>query len=187
MNRELVLASTSIYRKKLLEKLGMPFIAKRPHCDEDHFKQIVSDPLTLATTLSREKALSLKDTKSVIIGGDQLISFHGEVLGKPHTREKNIEQLHRLSGQAHTLITAVTVLSSEKEITFVDETHITFKNLSNDEITKYVDFDLPMDCAGGYKFESRGITLIEKLHCSDPSAIEGLPLIELSKVLKTFY
>ncbi len=186
MSSNLILASTSIYRQKLLAKLGIPFVALKPICDEEHFKQIISDPLSLALTLSQEKARSLKDSHSVVIGGDQLISFQGDVLGKPLTREKNIEQLLSLSGKTHTLITAVTVLNPERELTFVDETQITFKTLTKEDVTTYVDFDNPMDCAGGYKFESRGITLVDQLKCKDPSAIEGLPLIELSKVLKLF-
>lgn len=187
----LILASTSPYRKALMERLGYPFTTRKPPYDEDAVKAQGLSPLALAQTLARGKAESARQAMAgphheVIIGSDQLGYVDGslEILGKPKTRDNNIHQLLKLSGKTHTLITAVCVLHEDQRIEFVDQTRITFRRLTENEVAAVVDRDQPYDCAGGYKFEKAGITLIEKLQCADPTAIEGLPLIQLSTVLR---
>ncbi len=108
------------------------------------------------------------------------MAFENEILGKPGSTEKAEAQLQRLQGKSHELITAVALVYGDKVREFVDRTKIQMRKLSAAEIRDYVRIDQPLDCAGSYKFEKRGIALIEKLECQDPTAIEGLPLIQLS-------
>lgn len=176
---KLILASTSPYRRALLERLGIPFTTQAPKFDEEKAKTHKRTPLELAQFLALEKAKSLASPHCVVIGSDQLVSFESEILGKPGSIEKAKAQLSRLQGKSHELITAVAIVADGKTVEFFDRTSITLRKLSAEEIANYVNADQPIDCAGSYKFEKRGISLIEKLQCADPTAIEGLPLIQL--------
>ncbi len=134
--------------------------------------------------LSRKKTESLFQNNLTVIGGDQLVSFKNEIRGKPHTKEKAVEQLSEMNGQAHQLITAVTVMTKTMTYHINHITELTMKKLSTSEITNYVERDLPLDCAGSYKIEKSGICLFDKIETDDFSAIQGLPLIWLSRILK---
>lgn len=199
MNNPLILGSSSPYRKALLSRLGLDFQAVKPSFDEEPLKHQGLAPAELAQRLARGKAESLAGSaqipaEAVIIGSDQVAALRtqhpvsGQLqwleLHKPGNRENNLSQLERLSGKTHSLFTAVSVLAPEGRFEWVNETQIRFRSLTTEEIVKVVDQDQAFDCAGGYKFEKRGISLIEELHCSDPTAIEGLPLIHLSTVLR---
>lgn len=185
--KDLILASTSAYRKAQLEQLGLKFTAAKPTFDEDAFKQTpgtpVLEPRVLAETLAFRKAQSLARPGAVVIGGDQLVSHRGNVLGKPHTRENAIEQLLSMQGSTHELVTAVCVFVDETSRAFVDITKLTMKPLARDQISRYVDLDQPLDCAGAYKIEKHGLMLFEKIDGPDFSAIQGLPLLALSRIL----
>jgi septum formation protein len=186
-HRELILASTSVYRKAQLEQLGLPFIAAKPTFDEEQFKQSAKtpalNPRELAETLAYLKAESLAKPGSVVIGGDQLVSHQGKVLGKPHTREKAIEQLLSMQGREHQLITAVCIFDGNEAHPFVDITTLTMKMLNQEQVRRYVDLDQPLDCAGAYKIEKHGMMLFEKIDSQDFSAIQGLPLLAVSRIL----
>ena len=185
--QKLILGSTSIYRQRLLERLGIAFEAKKPLFDEELYKSSKLQPLEMAQTLARLKAESLTQTEShhtTIISSDQLVHFQGQIFGKPGTENKAVEQLQKMQGQTHELITAVCVIHQGRKIEFVNTTTIQLKKLSLQQIKNYVKKDMPLDCAGAYKIEKYGIALIEKIETSDPSAIEGLPLIQLSKILQ---
>ena len=182
--RRLILASTSPYRKELLEKLAIPFIAKAPLIDEDKEKDPRLSPLALAEKLAFLKAQSLAVPGHVVIGGDQLIAFDQSIIGKAHTREKAIEQLLKFSGHTHELITAVCVFDGHEPHKFTNITRMSMKCLSRDQIERYVDLDNPTDCAGSYKIEKHGISLFEKIESDDFTAIQGLPLIQLSQLLE---
>jgi septum formation protein len=179
----LLLASTSPYRCELLEKLGIHFEAKAPICDEDAFKQQISDPIKLATTLAFEKAKSLATVQNIVIGGDQLVALGSQIFGKPHTFEKACEQLTQMSGKTHDLITAVCVLFKEKPHPILNITRLKMRTLSKEQIENYVRRDQPLDSAGSYKIEKSGLTLFEKIECEDFSAIQGLPLMALTTLL----
>lgn len=124
--------------------------------------------------------------RRIILGGDQLVSFEGRILGKPGTREKAISQLEMMSGKAHELVTAICLLEGSQKLEHVDITRIQLKNLSRKQIEKVVDLDQPFDCAGSYKIEKHGIALIEKIETEDFTAIQGLPLLALSRMLRTW-
>jgi 7-methyl-GTP pyrophosphatase len=183
---ELVLASTSPYRRALLERLGVPFRATAPICDESLLKAEERNPVRLAERLAHDKAASVfkQDSGATVIGGDQVVSFQGLVLGKPLTAERAIEQLLSLSGQTHELITAIVVINGARIFSHTDVTKLRMRSLSRPAIERYVGKERPLDCAGSYKIESQGIALFERIESEDQTAIPGLPLIALVSILR---
>ncbi len=185
---KLILASTSIYRKKQLKRIIQEFQLVAPQIDEDDFKNHITVPELLVETLAEEKASTIlkQFPDSVIIGADQVASFEGEVLGKPGSYEKAHEQIQKLQGHKHHLLTSICILSKFRKEIYTDNTTLFMKNLSNDQISNYLKLDKPYDCAGSYKIEEHGINLFEKIESQDQSAIIGLPLIKLSLLLEEF-
>ncbi len=183
---ELVLASTSPYRRALLGRLGLPFRAVAPEIDEDALKDPMIPPRILASQLARAKAESLVHAHpgAVIIGGDQLVAFEGRVFGKPGDQGRAVEQLLLMTGREHELITAIAVVHPRGLIEHVDITTLTMRWLSRSELERYVAADDPIDCAGSYKLEERGITLFGRIESADQSAVTGLPLIALTSILR---
>lgn len=187
---QLILGSTSIYRKELMLKMGIPFVTMKPTCDEDILKSALlaqkKSPIEIAESLAYAKAASLnKEFKdAVIIGGDQLVSFEGKIIGKSKTKEKAIEQLTALAGQTHQLITSIALLKGEEKWILNHISLMKMKKLSSQEIENYIDLDVPLDCAGSYKIERSGICLFDKIETDDFSAIQGLPLMWISQKLK---
>ena len=179
----LVLASTSPYRRELLQKLGLPFTAAAPNCDEDHYKKLIQDPIELAATLARLKAESLARPDNCVIGGDQVAALDSEILGKPGTFEKACEQLGKMQGRTHRLITALCVIHQGQAHPILDITEIQMRPLSRQQIENYVRRDQPLDCAGSYKIEKSGLVLVENLRTQDFSSIQGVPLIALTNLL----
>jgi septum formation protein len=184
----LVLASTSPYRRALLERLALPFRCRAPLCDEAALQRELPDlePRRLAERLALAKASSLvgQEPGSVIIGSDQLVSFGGRVFGKPGTAERAVDQLLSLTGQTHELITALVVIRGSDVFRHTDVTRLTMRPLERHAIERYVAADAPIDCAGSYKLESRGIVLFDRIESDDHSAITGMPLIALVTILR---
>lgn len=181
----LILASTSKYRGELLSQLGWPFEAMAPGVDEDKIKENNHSPSELALVLSelKARAVALKRPDACIIGSDQVCAMDGMIFGKPGTVEKAREQISLLQGKSHDLLTAVTVISPSGTHSFVNKTTLHMRPLTLSQIHSYVNDDEPLDCAGSYKLESRGIKLFHKIDMSDHTAIIGLPLIELTSTL----
>lgn len=185
MNPQFVLASTSRYREELLLRLAVPFRALKPGVDEEKEKDPRLTPRELAEKLAELKARSLAAPDRLVLGGDQLVSFEGRILGKPGTPAKAVEQLTALSGKTHELITAICLIKPDgSALRHTDVARIRFKPLTREQIVKVVELDDPVDCAGAYKFEKHGIALVEELQAADFTAIQGLPLIALSRMLK---
>jgi septum formation protein len=187
----LILASTSVYRQKQLRQLGIPFQSMKPLCDEEIVKNKFQHlpAQQLAQQLAFQKAFSLQKEvpkSSVLIGADQLVQFQDKILGKPHTRDKAVEQLLNMSGKTHQLITAVCLLEEEQRWDILNITQLRMYPLSHQEIETYVDLDLPLDCAGSYKIEEHGIRLFEKIDTQDFTAIQGLPLLQLHQLLRSW-
>ena len=183
----LVLASTSPYRKVLLDRLGLPFSQAAPKVDESTFKSQGSlGAAGLARLLATEKVNSLisQYPLDTIVGGDQVVDLDGKILGKPTTIEAAIDQLIELSGRSHRLATAVAVWDEGRLNTHVDITTLTMRTLELSAIKRYVEADEPLDCAGSYKLESRGISLFERIETADYTAIIGLPLMALTSMLR---
>lgn len=183
---DLVLASTSQYRRMLLKRLGVPFQCRVPLVHEDSLKIGDWGPKELAEHLAQAKARSLSalDPTATIIGSDQLVSFEDRIYGKPGSRDRAIEQLMAMSGKSHLLITAVAVWHRGQHYVHVDTTTMHMRALARAELERYVDADHPLDCAGSYKLEERGITLFDRIETQDYTAILGLPLIALTGLLR---
>jgi septum formation protein len=184
--RDLVLASTSPYRRALLARLGVPSRCVPPRFDEASLDRADRSPRALAEALAMGKAASISaiEPAATIIGCDQLVTLEGQILGKPGTAGRAIEQLTALAGRVHELITAVVVLQGERRHVHTDVTMMKMRALDRDEISRYVSRDQPLDCAGSYKIEETGITLFDTVTTEDHTAITGLPLIRLTTILR---
>ncbi|WP_165071497.1 Maf family protein [Paludisphaera rhizosphaerae] len=182
---ELILASTSTYRRALVERLGLRFRCEAPPFDEAAFPREGLSPRALAEALARGKAESVFNASSnaVVIGSDQLVSFQGRVFGKPGTAAGAVEQLAVMSGKAHELITAMVVIAPERRFEHTDVTRLTMRTLDRPAIERYVERDRPLDCAGSYKLEQGGVTLFDRIESEDQTAITGLPLLALTRIL----
>ncbi len=182
----LVLASTSPYRRALLERLGLPFECAAPATDET--SRPGESARELAQRLARLKAESVaaRHPDGIVIGSDQVAARGADLLGKPGSVERCIEQLARSSGREVEFLTAVHVQDarSGRAESHVDRTVVRFRTLGRDEIERYVTADRPLDCAGGFKAESLGIALFERIESEDPTGLTGLPLIWLCGALR---
>ncbi|WP_043316108.1 nucleoside triphosphate pyrophosphatase [Microbulbifer sp. HZ11] len=184
--RRLILASSSTYRRQLLEKLQLPFECHAPHINEEAFPG--ESATELASRLATEKALALTGDHpdALIIGSDQVAECNGVLLGKPGTATNAVEQLERCSGQTVNFHTGLCLAdaSSGTHSTLCEKFSVHFRNLGKDKIERYVQLDNPLDCAGSFKAEGLGIALFEKMEGSDPSSLVGLPLIRLIDLLQ---
>jgi septum formation protein len=182
----LVLASTSRYRRSLLDRFGVPYSAIPPGIDEGIRPN--EAPTDLVHRLSREKAqaVAARHPNSIIVGSDQAAVRDREILGKPGTVERCFDQLRAASGRSVQFHTGVCVLDTRNGNidAHVDITTVKFRALTDDEIRRYIEKDQPLDCAGGFKVESLGIALLERVDSQDPTALIGLPLIWLGNALR---
>lgn len=183
--RTLVLASTSPYRRKILDDLGVAYIAASPRFDEDHQQPL--PPEALVVSFARGKAESLRDVHpdALIVGSDQMPEIDGRALGKPGTVEVAVEQLLALAGCTHRLLTAVAVHDARHRRTthrlIVHE--MTMRPLTRALAEAYVARDRPLDCAGAYKIEAHGVLLFSSMRGEDHTAIVGLPVAALATLL----
>ncbi len=188
MDKELILASTSLYRKALLNKLSISFTTAKPLCDEEQLKEIFTGSAhELCMHLAKKKALSVKTSSNsaLVIGSDQALIFKDKALGKGKTFEGAFKQLTAFSGKSALLVTATYLHDqSGDDVFFECNSLLNFKNLSPEEITNYLHLDEPYDCAGSFKFELNGGSLFKSVETSDETAIEGLPLKLLKTALK---
>jgi septum formation protein len=182
----LVLASTSPYRRQLLERLGLPFTVAAPNVDEEPLPGESAVDLVQRLARAKAEAVARRHTNSLVIGSDQLALCGRDVLGKPGSGERAIAQLKSLSNQRVVFHTAVHVIDSTSYANqgHVDLTTVHFRQLSDAEIQRYVARDKPYDCAGGFKVEALGVTLFNRIESQDPTALIGLPLIWLAGALR---
>lgn len=183
----LILASTSTYRRNLLSNYGLKFKALKPTFNEESYKNSSSLKFKdLCIELAYQKALSIHDyhPNSIVIGSDQMALVDNEQLGKAHSIEKAAEQIMKLQGRSHELITSLCVLYKDQIIKKLHTTTLYMKPLTHKQALKYVTHDNTIDCAGSYKLEKSGKSLFSKIDCSDESAIIGLPLMELTETLE---
>ena len=182
----LVLASTSIYRRQLLERIGLAFTVARPDIDETQLPG--ESPMALAMRLADDKARSVarRQPDAWVIGSDQVAELHGVALGKPGNFERAADQLAAASGNSLEFHTAVCVYrqSDSRQYRLLDRTQVLFRALSNAEIERYLHAEQPYDCAGSFKAEGLGIGLFDAIESRDPTALIGLPLIALARALR---
>jgi len=184
MSGRLVLASTSRYRRELLERLRLPFDVARPEVDET--PQPNEAPVALARRLAAAKAAAVAGaTDAWVIGSDQVASLDDRPLGKPGSVEEARGQLRRMSGRAVEFLTAVCVAHrSGHAYQALDTTVVRFRELDDATIARYIDVERPLDCAGSFKSEGLGIALFDAIETADPTALVGLPLIATARLLR---
>lgn len=181
---QLILASSSAYRRELLQRLALPFEAIAPDLDERPLEG--ESPAAMARRLARQKAehILARHPDAVVIGSDQVADFQGVPLGKPHGFEAAQAQLQRFSGQAVLFHTAVCIAQGERRLVELVTTECRFLQLTDAQIRHYLQAEQPYDVAGSAKIERMGVALLECVRSDDPTAIIGLPLIALCRLLR---
>ncbi len=184
--RRLILASTSPFRRELLARLGLPFTVQAPAVDETALPGETAP--ALAARLAEWKAQALADAApaALIIGSDQAAVLDGQIIGKPGDHRRAVEQLQRASGRTVTFYTGLCLLDSASgsSQTVVEEFRVVFRPLSAPMIEAYLRREQPYQCAGSFKSEGLGVALFERLQGDDPTALIGLPLIRLTRLLE---
>lgn len=183
---ELILASSSPIRKSLMARLGLPFEVRAAHVDESPVAG--EQPGALASRLARWKAerLALDYPDALVIGADQVAAFDGKLTGKPGTVERARSTLAAFSGRRVDFHTGLAVVRSRDRLLseHLDRTQVRFRTLDAGEIARYVERDGPLDCAGSFRLEALGPALFDAVHSEDPTALLGLPLIALCRLLR---
>jgi septum formation protein len=184
--RALILGSTSVYRRALLERLRIPFTVVAPEVDEATLAGETPEQTAIRLALAKAHAVARSWGDSVVIGSDQVADLHGEAVGKPGNFERARSQLQRMSGQTVVFHTAVAVVCQAQQFVAqaVVPVRVRFRTLTDAEISHYLLAETPYDCAGSAKSEGLGIALLERIDNSDPSALVGLPLIETARMLR---
>ena len=183
---ELILASSSTYRRALLTRLALPFESISPEIDESPLGN--ETPKRLVTRLAEAKARKISDEypKALIIGCDQVAVAKDKVLTKPGTHDVAITQLLTVSDQSVTFLTGLCLLNAADDTVQTERLSNTvhFRRLQADEIERYLKQETPYDCAGSFKSEGYAITLVRRIDSEDPTSLMGLPLISLTRMLR---
>lgn len=184
-SKTLILASTSPYRRQLLERLKLPFIVASPKINETPLPGETPHELVLRLSESKAHAVATQHSSGLIIGSDQTAVLNGEILGKPGNRRNALAQLEKCSGNSVIFHTGLCLLEAGSGRARLDDIlfEVKFRALTHSQIERYVDSEQPFDCAGSFKAESLGITLFEYMRGDDPTALIGLPLIRLTQML----
>ncbi len=184
--RPLILGSTSRYRHDLLSRLGLPFEAVAPDVDETPQPGEKPDQLAMRLALAKAWEVAKRHPQAVVIGSDQVADLRGEPLGKPGDHERAVAQLRRMRGQAVVFQTAVAVVCAATGYEAADlaPVRVLFRDLSDEEIERYLRAEQPYDCAGSAKSEGLGIALLERIDNDDPTALVGLPLIRTCRLIR---
>ncbi len=184
----LVLASSSPYRKLLLEKLQLPFVTAEPNIDETPLFNEAPEQLAMRLAAAKARAVAKEFPRHLVIGADQVAVLGGRKLDKPGNFETAVAQLQAASGRSVCFYTGISVLNSRsgRQINVVDICKVHFRPLSQEEIQDYVRREEPYDCVGAFKAEGLGIALFQRIEGDDPNALIGLPLIQLVDLLRRF-
>ncbi len=180
----LILASTSLYRRQLLERLRLPFRTARPEVDETPRPGEAPPELARRLAHAKARAIAGQAPGSWVIGSDQAADLDGQPLGKPGNRDPAIAQLRAMSGRQVRFHTAVCLSHGDRDLAALDTTTVTLRPLSDAEIVRYIDAEQPFDCAGSFKCEGLGVALFEAIDTRDPTALVGLPLIATAALLR---
>ena len=185
-----ILASTSRYRRELLQRLTDHIEQHAPKVDETADPGEHPKALALRLASAKAQALSVSCSDALIIGSDQVACCDATILGKPGNHARAVAQLQQCSGNTVTFYTAISVIDTRSRpfrvLSECNETRVTFRNLSNEEIHAYLMREQAYDCAGSFKCEGLGIALFERIQTEDPTALIGLPLIALTNLLREF-
>ncbi|UIL51073.1 MULTISPECIES: Maf family protein [Pantoea] len=186
MTTSILLASTSPFRKALLDKLGLPFITAAPEVDETPQPGETAEVLVSRLAVAKAKALAQAYPDHWIIGSDQVCVLNGMITGKPHTVENARAQLRAASGNRITFYTGLALFhpASQQLMQCCEPFVVHFRDLSEAEIAAYIEKEQPLYCAGSFKSEGLGICLFDRLEGRDPNTLVGLPLIALNGMLR---
>ncbi len=181
----IVLASSSVFRKRQLESLSLTFAVSNPEIDESANTHETPEQLTQRLATAKASKVKLQYPEACVIGSDQVCTLGGIIYGKPGSVGKAEQQLKTFSDNCIEFFTALCVLTSKGQCyQHLDRTRVRFRNLSFEEIQRYIEKEQPLNCAGSFKVESLGLSLFESVESKDPSALMGLPLIKLCAFLR---
>lgn len=183
---QLVLASTSTYRRELLTRLGIPFETANPATDESALADETPEQMALRLSEAKARAVAEKLPNALIIGSDQVAILDGKIFGKPGNHENAVRQLQTMRGRTVNFFTGLCLVNSKTGTarTRGVATLVTFRDLSDTEIENYLHREKPYNCAGSAKSEGLGIAVIARMQGDDPNALIGLPLIALCDLLR---
>ncbi len=183
---QLILASSSPYRKETLNKLGIHFSCMSPDIDESASPEESPEALVMRLALEKAKTIAKSHPQALIIGSDQVAVIGSEVMTKPHTHDNAVKQLQRSSGQVVTFLTSLCLYNSHTDQyqTTLSPYSVEFLTLEEQQIENYLRAEQPYNCAGSFKSEGLGITLFKRFEGNDPNSLIGLPLIDLTAMLR---
>ncbi len=186
LERPLILASSSVYRRDLLQRLQLPFTSVAPDIDETPRAGELPAATALRLALVKAQAVAALHPHALVIGSDQVADLNGAALGKPGTHDNAVCQLRTMRGKRvvfHTALCLLDAASGRHQLVDVPTT-VHFRELSDAQIERYLQLEQPYDCAGSAKIESLGVVLVHKIESDDPTALIGLPLMTLVSMLK---
>lgn len=182
----IILASTSVFRKNLLEKLRLTFTTAKPDIDETPLSNESVKEMVRRLSLQKAQEIAKQNTAKIIIASDQTAVFNDRPIGKPHNYQNAVKQLNQFSGQTIIFYTGLAIIdqSNQKIYQEMEETKVSFRKLSETDIHNYLMLEEPYQCAGSFKSEGLGISLFKSIQTEDPNALIGLPLIKLVSIFK---
>ena len=182
----LILASSSPYRRELLNRLSVPFTCESPDIDENPRPGESPQDLVLRLSIAKAQAIATQHANALVIGSDQVAVHDGSIVGKPRDHEHAVQQLRQASGKAITLYTGLALINADSGAVQSEVVPFTvrFRNLSTEQIETYLRKEQPYNCAGSVKSEGLGIALLERFEGDDPNTLIGLPLIRLVRMLE---
>jgi len=183
---QLILASTSPFRKSVLEKLGLPFDCHAPEVDEAPQPHETPAQLVERLSIAKAQAIAAHLQQGLVIGSDQVAVIDDEILGKPGNHENAVAQLERASGKTVTFLTGLALVNAESGAIQAEVVpfKVVFRQLTQPQIVNYLNAEQPYNCAGSFKSEGLGIALFDRLEGDDPNTLIGLPLIRLIRMLE---
>ena len=184
--KSLILASSSRYRAESLGRLGLPFKQISPQIDESALPNEAGKELAQHLAVHKARIVAQTNPDATIIGSDQVACLQDQVLGKPGSIVKARQQLKACQGKTVHFYTAVAVIDKGQVHSYVDTTEVVFRTLDDEVIAQYLDREPAIDCAGSFKVEGLGISLFSAVRTDDPTALIGLPLIGLCRLLRQF-
>jgi len=186
--RKLILASSSKYRRALLKRLNVPFECISPQIDETPKEHETPHQLVKRLSLAKANVIAATNSDAIVIGSDQIAIFENRIIGKPGSFDGAFNQLKQFSGNPLKFITGVAIVCAKEGLEKYEYSEVTvkFRALSDKEIKAYLIADQPYDCAGSFKVESLGISLFEFIQSDDPTSLEGLPLIIVSRLIPAY-
>jgi len=186
MNKTLILASSSPYRKELLARLNLPFETMSPEIDESSLTNELPQDTALRLAQLKARKIAESYSQALVIGCDQVATLDGLQLGKPGTHENAVKQLKMMRGRTVTFHSALCLYNAETQHMQAEVVpyEVTFRELTDEQIERYLRIEEPYNCAGSAKSEGLGVALIASMHGTDPNALIGLPLIKLISMLQ---